>query len=136
MDIPILCLDTNLLIDYLKGRDPGASAVEKAVKDVTCFVTAITTYELLFGKARGKRDVGEDSLLGMFSVLPLDQASATRAALLHDALICKNQDIGLRDVLIAAICLEHHMPLLTMNEKHLSRVDGLTVITTQQWLGA
>jgi len=89
----------------------------------------------LFGKARGNKDIGEDALLNMFTVLPLNRASATRAAVLHDTLIRKNQDIGLRDVLIAAICLEHQTPLLTMNEKHFSRVNGLTVITVKQWLG-
>lgn len=42
-----LCLDTDVLIAFLKGREPGASAVEKAVKGYTCFVTAVTAYELL-----------------------------------------------------------------------------------------
>ena len=134
MDITSLCLDTNLLIDFLKGREPSASAVEKAVKEVVCSITAITTYELLFGKARGNKDIGEDALLTMLTVLPLTDASAKRAALLHDTLIRQNQDIGLRDVLIAAICLEHHVPLLTSNEKHFSRVPDLQMITVEQFL--
>lgn len=31
--------------------------------------------------------------------------------------------------LIAAICLEHSLPLLTLNERHFSRVPGLQVLT-------
>ncbi len=135
MDITSLCLDTNLLIDFLKGREPSASAVEKAVKEAVCSITAITVYELLFGKARGNKDIGEDALLTMLTVLPLTNASATRAAILHDALIRKNQDIGLRDVLIAAICLEHHIPLLTGNEKHFSRVPDMQILSIEQFLG-
>lgn len=134
MDNAFLCLDTNLLIDYLKGREPAATAVEKAVKSTVCFVTAITTYELLFGKARGNKDIGEDALLTMLTVLPLNEASAKRAAILHDSLIRHNQDIGLRDVLIAAICLEHHIPLLTINEKHFSRVSDLQMMTVKEFL--
>jgi tRNA(fMet)-specific endonuclease VapC len=87
MDNPALCLDTNLLIDYLKGREPGATAVEKAVKETVCSVTAITTYELLFGKARANKDIGEDALLSMLTVLPLNEAAAKCAAGLHDTLI-------------------------------------------------
>ena len=134
MDITSLCLDTNLLIEYLKGREPGASAVEKAVKEVLCSITAISIYELLFGKARANKDIGEDALLKMLTVLPLNKTSAKRAAVLHDTLIRQNKDIGLRDVLIAAICLEHQIPLLTINEKHFARVPGLKMITVTQFL--
>lgn len=123
-----LCLDTNSLIDYLKGREPGASAVERAVKAYNCCVTSISVYELLFGVARAQREIGEQALLGMMTILSLDEAVAKRAAHLHAELIRKNQDIGIKDVLIAATCLEHDVPILTANERHFSRVSGLVVI--------
>lgn len=129
MDSNRLCLDTNTLIDYLKGREPGASAVEKAVKTYTCYVTAITVYELLFGVARAKKEIGEQALLGVMSVLPFDEGIAKRAAELHAELISQNQNIGIKDVFIAATCLEVDIALLTANERHFSRVLGLTVIT-------
>ncbi len=37
-----------------------------------------------------------------------------------------------KDVLIAAICPEHELPLLTLNERHLERVPGLTVVTATE----
>ena len=129
MDDSCICLDTDVLIAYLKGREPGASAVERAVRGYNCHVTAITEYELLFGVARARRQIGEDALLGLMTVLPLDDAAARRAATLHDALIRRNEDIGVKDVLIAAICLVNHISLLTSNERHFRRVPGLTVIT-------
>lgn len=124
-----ICLDTAVLIAYLKGREPGASAVEYAVRDYACYVTAITVYELLFGVARARKRIGEDALLGLMAILPFDEAAARRAAKLHDALIRRNEDVGVKDVLIAAICLERDIPLLTSNERHFQRVTGLTVIT-------
>ena len=127
-----LCLDTDVLIRYLKGRDPVASAVEKAVKNYIPCVTAITAYELLFGVARAKREIGEQELLGIMKILPLNHASARRAAQLHSDLISRNKDIGIKDVLIAAICLEHKIPIFTANEKHFVRVDGLTVFNFMQ----
>jgi predicted nucleic acid-binding protein len=132
MDNAQLCLDTNVLVAYLKGRDPGATAAEKAVKGYACFVTAITVYELLFGVARAKKEIGEQALLGVMTVLPLNDAAARRAAHLHAHLISHNQDIGIKDVLIAAICLEHALPLLTANDQHFVRVSGLRVITPSE----
>jgi tRNA(fMet)-specific endonuclease VapC len=120
------------LIAFLKGRNPGAAAVERAVQELDCFVTVITVYELLFGVARARRQIGEDALLGTMHSLPLDIAAARRAAQMHDDLIRRNQDIGIKDVLIAAICLEHELPLLTLNEEHFRRVSELTVVTVAE----
>ena len=129
MDLTRLCIDTGPLIAFLKGRNPGAAAVEHAVREMDCCVTAITAYELLFGVARARRQIGEDALLGTLQTLPLDIAAARRAAQLHDELIRHNKDIGIKDVLIAAICLEHKLPLLTLNQEHFGRVPDLTVVT-------
>jgi len=132
MDLTRLCIDTGPLIAFLKGRNPGAAAVERAVREMDCCVTAITAYELLFGVARARRQIGEDALLGTMQTLPLDIAAARRAAQLHDQLIRYNKDVGIKDVLIAAICLEHKLPLLTLNQEHFSRVPELTVVTPAQ----
>jgi tRNA(fMet)-specific endonuclease VapC len=134
MDDVSLCLDTSVLIAYLKGRESGASAVEQAIKNRACYVTAITVYELLFGVARIKRKIGEDVLLEAMTVLPFDDGAARRAATLHADLISRNDDIGIKDVLIAAICLEHSLPVLTLNERHFSRVPQLQVLTPDAFL--
>jgi len=134
MDDTRLCLDTSALIAYLKGREPGAAAVERAVKNYACYVTAITVYELLFGVARAQKQIGEEALLGVMSVAPFDDAAARRAARLHADLISRNEDIGVKDVLIAAICLEHSLPLLTLNERHFLRVLALRLLTPETFL--
>lgn len=128
MDSGNLCLDTDVLIFFLKGREPIATAVAQAVRNYTCMVTAITTYELFFGVSRASREIGEQDLLGMMKILPFDSHAAHRAAQLHDSLIRQNQDIGIKDVFIAAICLEHDTPLLTLNQRHFSRVPGLSLL--------
>ena len=129
MEITNICIDTGPLIAYLRGQESAATAVETSVRDCNCLVTAITVYELLFGVSRARKQIGEDVLLGAMSVLPLDEAAARRAASLHDHLIRTNVDIGIKDVLIAAICLQNPVPLLTLNQKHFDRVDGLVVLS-------
>ncbi len=135
VDVPRICLDTGPLIHYLRGREPGASAVEKVVKTSACYVTAITAYELLFGAARVRQRFDEQDLLGIMAVLPFDSSSAQRAARLHAGLVGRNQDIGVKDVLIAAICLEHDLPLLTTNIRHFERVPLLQIVTAEDLMG-
>jgi len=129
MDITRLCFDTSALIAFLKNRQPGADAVEKAIRDCVCCVTAITGYELMFGVRRSQCDIGEDALLGLLDVLPLDDATARLCADVHAALMSRNEDIGIKDVLIGGICLQNNVPLLTLNERHFARIPGLTVLT-------
>lgn len=123
-----LCIDTNILIDFLKNREPGVAALEKALSDYRCGITAITHYELLYGMARARHSIGEEIMAEALIVLPLDRAAAALAARLHASLVQANQDIGVKDTLIAAICLSQNVPLLTANIRHFSRVAGLNIL--------
>jgi len=136
MAIANLCLDTNILIDYLKNREPGSQALNRALRDYHCGITAIAHYELLYGMARARRSIGEEVLTESFEILALDKASASIAAHLHADMIRRNQDIGIKDTLIAAICLSHSVPLLTANLKHFNRVEGLLVLDPANWKGS
>jgi tRNA(fMet)-specific endonuclease VapC len=77
---------------------------------------------------------GEEALLGTMTILPFNDSAARRAANLHSDLISLNKDIGVKDVLIASICLENDLPILTTNEQHFSRVQGLKVFTPAQFI--
>jgi len=134
MDSPALCLDTSVLIAFLKGREPAAAAVAQAIQARACYATSITAYELLFGLVRAQKQIGEEELLGALAIAPFDETAARRAAILHDQLIRRNEDIGVKDVLIAAICLARALPLLTLNERHFARVPELQVFTPESFL--
>ena len=129
MDAKPLCLDTTMLIAFLRNSEPGATAVTRAVQTYNCSVTAITAYELLLGVHRSKKEIGENALLGMMTIWPFETAASSMAAQLHANLIRNNSDIGVKDVMIAAICLTNALPILTLNERHFSRVPGLIVYT-------
>ena len=63
-----------------------------------------------------------------FKILPLTEEIARRAALLDADLIRQNQLIDIKDTFIAATCLIHNLPLLTVNMRHFDRIDGLELI--------
>jgi predicted nucleic acid-binding protein len=44
-----ICADTDIIIDYLRGREPGKSAFLTWRRKAEILVTSITSFELLLG---------------------------------------------------------------------------------------
>jgi tRNA(fMet)-specific endonuclease VapC len=87
-----LCLDTNILIDFLKNRGPGATALEKALSDYRCGVSHITNCYM--GMAHIRYFVGEELMADTLIVLLLDHAASAVATQLHADLVHTNQGLS------------------------------------------
>ena len=121
----MIVADTDVLIDFLAGREPAAGRVTHELQRGNLWTTVITRFELLFG-ARGTREVQIISrLLDSVRAVPLDIPAADRAAALRRALERKGIGIGMVDGLIAGIVLHVGCTLLTRNRRHFERVEGL-----------
>ena len=110
-----LLLDTDILIDYLKGISPARALIDSGHFDH--YYSTWTKKELL-----GKPGISEterrevEELLGRFRVLPVDDAIAEK----YWILLKKYEGRGLRqaDAIIAATAWHKSLPLLTRNQKH------------------
>jgi predicted nucleic acid-binding protein len=72
--------DTDVLIDFLAGREPAAERLARELESGNLWTTVITRFEMLSG-ARGVREmkiIGE--LLNSMRIVPLDISAADRAA--------------------------------------------------------
>lgn len=118
--------DTDLLIDFLRGKGPGASVVRSLIQERQLRLTAITGFELRVGADFLDR---RDLIMRMFRsrTLPLDLRSALIAGEVASMLRARGEPIGFADCLQAGICLRYDLPLATRNRKHFSRVDGLVL---------
>ncbi|OBI42942.1 hypothetical protein A5707_05715 [Mycobacterium kyorinense] len=120
----LVIVDTDLVVDFLRGKGPGVPLVRELIADHRLRVTAITAFELR---------VGTDFLAGRDDILrlvrsrafPLDPVSALRAGDVAATLRAAGQDIGMADCLQAGICLNFELPFATRNRKHFDRVAGL-----------
>jgi tRNA(fMet)-specific endonuclease VapC len=117
--------DTDVLIDYLSGAEPGAGRVSRAIEDGALHTTAITRFELLAGARTVRVQAGIRDLLDLIRTLPLDETCADQAASIRRSLEKSGASIGMADSLIAGIALAHNATLLTRNVKHFRRVEGL-----------
>lgn len=123
-------VDTDIIIDYLKKRHPGAELLKKAYLKYSIHITSITVYELLYGVQKSGKANLINRLLKYVTVVPFDDAAAKKAAAIHYALRNKGMDIGVKDSFIAGICDAHNMPLLTRNIDHFKRVPNIKLLAS------
>ena len=127
----MIIADTDVLIDYLEGRLPGAEAVSQALRRDQLQTTTINYFKLLAGARRDRQQESILALLESIQVLPLDVDAARRAAEVRQQLERSGIGIGMGDSLIAGIALARGATLLTRNKRHFERVLGLPLAELQ-----
>ena len=121
----MIVADSDVLIDFLAGRNPAAARIEIELGTDSFGTTVVSRFELLAG-ARDRTTEGiVRRLLDTIHTLPLERQSADRAATVRRTLESRGAAIGMADSLIAGIVLSHDAILLTRNRKHFERVEGL-----------
>ncbi len=123
----LVVVDTDLVIDFLRGKGPGVRLVRELIVSHRLRVTAITAFELRVGVGFLAR---RDDILRLVRsrTFPLDSGSALRAGELAATLRGTGQEIGLADCLQAGICLNFDLPFATRNRKHFDRVERLQLL--------
>jgi tRNA(fMet)-specific endonuclease VapC len=125
----MIVADTDVLIDFLQGRNPAADRIKLELEDSRLAVTAIGRFELLAGTRSTRVEKVVRQLLDAIPCLALDAASADRAAAVRRELEQQGAGIGMADSLIAGIVLASGSMLLTRNSRHFERVPGLKLGT-------
>ena len=117
--------DTDLLIDFLAGSEPGASRVAQELAGPGLATTVISRFELLSGarETKGQRRVA--ALLEQLLTLDLDGGATDRAAEVRRQLDAAGQSLAMADCLIAGIALSYGATLMTRNQRHFARVPDL-----------
>lgn len=118
-----ICLDSDILIDILDGENQ----VLNNYKDYRIFITSISAFEYALGKVSYEQSM---EVLFKFFVLKLELIDAILSASIYKKLRNVGKEVEFRDIMIASICINNKITLLTKNKKHFSRfVDyGLKVI--------
>jgi predicted nucleic acid-binding protein len=121
----VIVADTDVLIDFLAGRNPAANRVAAELHRGELRTTAVTRFELLSGARTARQERTIRELLDAVPALVLDEESADRAAQIQRDLQSAGEPIGMADSLIAGIVLSQDATLLTRNRRHFARVNGL-----------
>ncbi len=123
------CLDTDILVELMKGDGEAIKTVERLDKTgQTVKTTAITAYELLKGAAISSRPaqnlVRVRGLLSSIEILSLELGACEQASAVYADLRGAGEMVGEFDILIAAIAMYNGEPLVSRDE-HFRPVQNL-----------
>ena len=121
----MIVADSDVLIDFLRGRGEGARRVAVELETRSFGTTAITAFELRSGARTPRQQKAVALLLDAMTVLPFGAEEARLAAEIRRQIEDRGQPIGMADYMIAAVCIAADANLLTRNRKHFERVEGL-----------
>ncbi len=127
------CLDTDLLVAILRGKQEAAKAAQELAQEGRAAPTSINAFELYYGADKSQQkdqNLKETKkLLSKLEIFPLDHGAAQRAAEMAVQLAEKGQPIDYRDAMIAAVAMQNDAVLLTRNTQHFKRIKGLKIKT-------
>ena len=121
-------LDTDTLIYSLKGNDAVVRNLATHQRD-PLKVSVITIMELYYGAYKSEKAAANLAKVrrieNAFDILSVDFSVAETFGMLKSALESQGTPLDDFDLVIAASALAHNLTLVTNNEKHFRRVEGL-----------
>ena len=127
--------DTNILIDFLRGRLPLGLELLNNTDTRLVKIPAIVEAELLVGARKSAKpeanELAIESLICNFETVPFDLRCARAYARIRSDLEAEGQPIGPNDLIIAACALVHDATLVTNNVCEFKRVNGLRIMSLQ-----
>lgn len=128
----MICLDSDCIIDFLKGKKDVIRAVNRYHEQVV--TTEINRFEVLFGVYAKKPHRHQEkeiasNFFDVIEVLPFDEGCGDVAASTLAFLTKKGQVISQNDALIAAAMSKHGCStILTRNTKHYDKIPGINTV--------
>ena len=115
-----LLIDTDVLIEYLRGRDRAVEYLEGLHADL--YVSAVSIAELFAGVRGEEEEASLKQFLLTFTVLPVTQKVAQLGGLYRREYRASH-GTGIADALIAATAEDSGAGLVSFNRRHFPMVE-------------
>jgi tRNA(fMet)-specific endonuclease VapC len=128
-------LDTDTISAVLR-RVPDAAVVRRlaTVSQEEVFTSAVTVGELVYGAALRHLPALEERMEALLATLPVvafDEVAAYAYGTMRARLESEGRRLDDPDLRIASIAIAHELVLVSGNERHFRRVQGLAL---ENWL--
>lgn len=118
-----LLLDTNILINFLRGRTEAIHFLNQP--DISFIISTITVAEL-YSSVKGKNEEKSiEDILQTLNVIPVTSSIAQKGGLIKNE-YWKSHRVGIADAVIAATAIEENAKLITLNLKHFPTLEFKT----------
>jgi len=126
-------LDTNILSYILKGNQKIYKKMKDEIeKGNDFYINPISYYEIKRGllaiNSKNKLEKFNKYCDDLFTYVDLSKEVLNRAVEIYVDLRNSGKLIEDADIFIGAVCLENDLILITNNEKHFKRINGLSVV--------
>ena len=112
----MVILDTNILIDFLRGKP---EAIE-FFNDLHTIRTSVVVIAELYSGVNDEKEIGEiEKFLNHVEKIEVTSEIAVKAGLLRRRYI-KSHGIGIPDAIIAATANDLNVPVASLDKKHFS----------------
>lgn len=126
----MVIVDTSVWVEYFKGGDAlTRAALRDLIRAEQTALVGVVLAELLQGCRTPKEAEMILSKLAGLRFLETDFSTWRRSGELSASLRRKGITLPLSDLIIAALALEHHCQVYTL-DPHFDRIPGLTLYTT------
>ena len=121
-----LIVDTDIIIDHLRGGVIWENILESINKDCEFYIATVVIPELFSGRSTIDDEVSIKILdfLQIFNEIDLNKDIAKKAGeLFRDV----NRNLGIADYIIAASALVTGSTIITLNKKHFEQIPRLII---------
>lgn len=119
-------LDSDILIEHLRGRPQAGSFITQLKSEGELYVSSITVAELYSGFRNDREREAIATLLSLVRVIPVDETIAKRGGLIRNH-YKQSHGTGLHDALIAATAEVNDATLITFNRRHFPMLSNLQI---------
>jgi tRNA(fMet)-specific endonuclease VapC len=123
-----MVIDTSIFIEHLRAKNKLVTTLYIFSDNSKLFISSVSLYELYMGATTKDKENDVELITEDLTVLPFTNEVAIKAAQIYHSLKSSNQLIEFRDIFIAATRLTNDLPILTLNNKHFKRVEGLKFV--------
>lgn len=131
-------LDTDIIIYLLKGHEVVSQNLKKHYYD-PIKISTITLMELYYGAYKSQKVESNlakiKKIENSLEIIPIGQELVEIFGLLKSKLEKKGKPIDDFDLILASTALSHNMVLVTNNEKHFKRINGLKLENWSKTVG-
>lgn len=125
MDPTNILIDTSIIIEHFRKSDKQTSTLYRIVDLYNLHLSTIAEFELWAGATDAAKRHDIETILKLCKILPFTSDVAQQASTIYQFLRPQNLLIDIRDIFIAATSLTFDLPLLTLNQKHFTRIPGV-----------
>ncbi len=121
----MILADTDVLIDFLSGVEPGASRVQLELEHGQLFTTSINRFELLSAAKSARQARLIRQLLEALPCIAIDSEIADKAAELHRAIAQGENPVSMNVCLIATVAVSQKALMLTRERTAFEQIPDV-----------